>query len=193
MRPSVYVIAGPNGAGKTTFARVFLPGYAACRNFINADLIAQGVSPFSPEAASFRAGRLLLHEIRHFGKRGVVFGFETTLSGKTYLSLFRYLRRRGYTIHIFFLWVPTVELALSRIRERVLEGGHDVPEPVVRRRFERSLKNFFGSYQALADSWTMFDNSRETPEVIAFENERKLRIINRTLYEHLLERYGKKR
>jgi len=95
MSASVYVIAGPNGAGKTTFAREFLPGYAACRNFINADLIAQGVSPFSPETAAFRAGRLLLDEIGRFVMRGMVFGFETTLAGKTYLSLFRHLRRRG--------------------------------------------------------------------------------------------------
>lgn len=190
MSPSVYVIAGPNGAGKTTFAREFLPGYAACRNFINADLIAQGVSPFSPQAAAFRAGRLFLHEIDRFGSRGVTFGFETTLSGKTHTNLFRRLRRGGYSLHIFFLWVATVDLALSRIRERVLEGGHDVPEAVARRRFERSLENFFSSYQAMADAWILFDNSRETPRVIALQKEHKRRIIDKKLYDALQERYG---
>jgi len=115
MSPSLYIIAGPNGAGKTTFARQFLPNYADCRNFINADLIAQGVSPFSPEAAAFRAGRLMLQEIDLYAKRGESFGFETTLSGRSYLSLIRRLKKRGYKVHFFYLWVPSVELALWRI------------------------------------------------------------------------------
>jgi predicted ABC-type ATPase len=190
MSPSVYVIAGPNGAGKTTFARKFLPHYADCQNFINADLIAQGVSPFSPEAAAFRAGRLLLDEIQHYMKQGADFGFETTLSGKTYLNLFRRLRRRGYAIHIFFLWVPTVEVALSRIQERVVGGGHDVPEAVVRRRFERSVKNFFVAYRHLADSSTLFDNSGGRPVMIVLERQARLRIIRKRIYTELVELYG---
>jgi predicted ABC-type ATPase len=119
MGPSVYIIGGPNGAGKTTFAREFLPNYADCKNFINADLIAQGVSPFSPEAAAFRAGRLMLEEIDLHAKRGESFGFETTLSGRSYLNLIRRLKRWGYEVHFFYLWVSNVELALSRIRGRV--------------------------------------------------------------------------
>jgi predicted ABC-type ATPase len=142
MSPSVYIIAGPNGAGKTTFAREFLPNYADCKNFINADLIAQGVSPFSPRAVAFRAGRLMLEEIDLYAKRGKSFGFETTLSGRSHLGLIRNLKKRGYKVHIFFLWVPTVDLALTRVRARVSEGGHDVPEVVVRRRFDRSVRNF---------------------------------------------------
>src|SRR5260370_12649857 len=114
MSPSVYIIAGPNGAGKTTFAREFLPHYADCKNFINADLIAQGLSPFSPEAAAFAAGRLMIEEIQRLAKRGDDFGFETTLSGTTYLELIRRLRERGYAVHIFFLWVSEVALSLSR-------------------------------------------------------------------------------
>ncbi len=136
MNSRVYVIAGPNGAGKTTFAREFLPNYADCKNFINADLIAQGVSPFSPEAAAFRAGRLMLEEIDLYAKRSESFGFETTLSGRSYLSLIRRLKKQGYEVHFFYLWVPSVELALSRIRGRVLLGGHDVPAEEVRRRFD---------------------------------------------------------
>src|SRR5258706_11268654 len=116
--PNVYIIAGPNGAGKTTFAREFLPKYADCPNFINADLIAQGVSPFSPETAAFRAGRLMLGEIDYYAKRGAAFGFETTLSGRSYLGLVRRLKRQGYEAHFFYLWVPSAELALSRLRGR---------------------------------------------------------------------------
>ena len=191
MSPDLYVIAGPNGAGKTIFAREFLPNYADCKNFINADLIAQGMAPFSPEAVAFRAGRLMLEEINLYVKRSEDFGFETTLSGRSYLSLIRHLKKRGYEVHFFFLWVPTVDLALTRVRGRVLEGGHDVPEPVVRRRFGRSIHNFLVRYRQLANSWTLFDNSGATPAVIAFEKEGTLRITNREVYETLIARYGK--
>src|SRR5208337_1817367 len=111
----------------------FLPRYADCKNFINADLIAEGISPFSPDVAAFQAGRLMLEEIRRLAERRADFGFETTLSGTSFPNLIRRLRKQGYAVHIFFLWVPSVELSLSRIRDRVLEGGHDVLESVVRR------------------------------------------------------------
>lgn len=127
MRPSVYVVAGPNGAGKTTFAREFLPSYADCRNFVNADLIAGGISPFSPESAAFRAGRMLVDEIDRLATRNADFGFESTLSGKTHLRLIRRLKSQGYGIHIFFLWPMRLEVSLSRIKERVIHGGHDEP------------------------------------------------------------------
>lgn len=192
MSPNVYIIAGPNGAGKTTFAREFLPRYADCRNFVNADLIAQGVSPFSPEAAAFRAGRLMLNEIKLLAERRLDFGFETTLSGRTHQNLVRHLKQRGYAVHLFFLWVPSVELALSRVRGRVMEGGHDVPATVVRRRFQRSVRNFFVHYRRLADSWILFDNSGEVPSVIAFEKRRKLGIMRKQLYGDLISRYGER-
>jgi predicted ABC-type ATPase len=116
MSPALYIIAGPNGAGKTTFAKEFLQNYAACRNFINADLIAQGMSPFSPETAAFQAGRVMLGEIHSLAKRRLDFAFETTLSGRTHVHLIRQLGNQGYAAHFFFLWVPTVDLALSRVR-----------------------------------------------------------------------------
>ena len=147
MRPNVYIIAGPNGAGKTTFAREFLPRYADCRNFINADLIAQGISPFAPEAAAFRAGRLVLQEIDTFVNRKEDFAFESTLSGKSYLHLLRDLKKHDYMIQIFFLWVPKAEISVSRVRDRVLRGGHNVPEADLRRRFERSIRNFLQHYR----------------------------------------------
>lgn len=192
MNPIVYVIAGPNGAGKTTFARKFLPGYADCRNFINADLIAQGVSPFRPEAAALRAGRLMLEEIKLAAKRRESFGFETTLAGRTHLSVIRSLKKSGYEVHFFFLWIPAVELALTRVKTRVMEGGHDIPETVVRRRFERSIRNFLLLYRSLGDSWTLFDNSGATPVVIAFEKVGRLRIMGQEIYDTLIARYGKR-
>lgn len=191
MSPNAYIIAGPNGAGKTTFAREFLPQYADCKNFINADLIAQGVSPFSPESAAFRAGRLMLAEIGQFMKRRADFGFETTLSGKGHLNLIQALKIRGYEAHIFFLWLSGADLALARIRRRVREGGHDVPEVVVRRRFTRSIRNFLVHYRRLADSWWLFDNSGATPMMTAFEEHDEVSIIDAERYNALVSRFGK--
>ncbi|HKW64515.1 MAG TPA: zeta toxin family protein [Candidatus Acidoferrum sp.] len=190
MSPNAYIIAGPNGAGKTTFAREFLPNYADCRNFINADLIAEGISPFSPEAAAVRAGRLMLEEIRRSMRREEDFGFETTLAGRSHLNLVRQLKKRGYDVHIFYLWVPTVELALGRIHERVLRGGHDVPETVVRRRFSRSIRNFIVHYRQLADRWILFDNSETSPSVIARLELGRLRILETKRYNDLIENYS---
>src|ERR1035438_3809122 len=172
----LYIIAGPNGVGKTTFAREFLPNYADCKNFVNADLIAQAMAPFSPETAAVRAGRMMLSEIRSFAKRRVSFAFETTLSGRGYMLFLRQLKAEGYKIHIFFLWVKTADLALSRVQERVSRGGHDVPELVIRRRFDRSIRNFLGHYRHLANSWTLLDNSGEAPTVVALEEKKKVRI-----------------
>ncbi len=191
MNPNVYIIAGPNGAGKTTFARKFLPNYADCRNFINADLIAQGLSPLAPETAAFRAGRLMLNEIEFQANRGADFGFETTLSGRGHLKLIRGLKDRGYQVHFFFIGLLSVELALSRIRQRVSKGGHNVRESDVRRRFGRSGRNFFGHYRPLASSWFLFDNSAGAPTLIALEQQGKVRIIEHESYDTLVLRYGK--
>jgi predicted ABC-type ATPase len=128
LRPNLYIIAGPNGAGKTTFARKFLPQYVECLEFVNADFIAGGLSPFAPERAAIHAGRLMLEQIHSLTERGLDFGFETTLSGKTYVKLLQEMKRRGYFIHIFFLWITDVELALERIKLRVRNGGHHIPE-----------------------------------------------------------------
>jgi predicted ABC-type ATPase len=187
----LYIIAGPNGAGKTTFAREFLPNYADCRNFVNADLIAQGMAPFSPETAAIRAGRMMLGEIQALAKRRESFAFETTLSGRSYMSLLRRLKTQGYEIHFFFLFLRSVDLALSRVKERVSRGGHDVPEAVVRRRFDRSMRNFLLYYRPLAKVWTLFDNSGEIPKVIALEKDKTVRIMDRNTYTALVKRYGR--
>ncbi len=189
-RPNLYVIAGPNGAGKTTFACKFLPDYVKCLEFVNVDLIANGISPFGPERAALRAGRIMLEQIHSLAERGVDFGFETTLSGRTYVKLLHEMKRRGYLIHIFFLWISDVELALERIKLRVRNGGHPIPEGVVRRRFGRSLPNFLRVYKPLADSWTIFDNSGDVPKMIAIEESGKIEILDRDLLNILLEYKG---
>lgn len=185
-QPQLYVIAGPNGAGKTTFAREFLLQYARCRHFINADLIAGGLSPFSPEQAALRAGRLVLERIGALAKEQADFGFETTLSGVTYLSWFRRLRAQGYTIHLFFLWIPSVEIALARIADRVRRGGHDIPEHVVRRRFHKGLRHLLRRYRPLLDTWNLFDNSGRTPQVIVREEASVLQVLDQTLYADVM-------
>jgi predicted ABC-type ATPase len=186
-RPQLYIIAGPNGSGKTTFAKKFLPDYVKCLEFVNVDLIASGLSPFDPERAALKAGRIMLEQIHSLAKRGVDFGFETTLSGKIYVKLLQDMKKSGYLVHLFFLWIPNVELALERIELRVRNGGHHIPEGIVRRRFGRSLPNFLRVYKPLADSWTIFDNSVDSPKIIAFsEQPGRTEILDSDLFSILL-------
>lgn len=191
-KPQLYIIAGPNGAGKTTFAKKFLPQYASCNNFVNADLIAGGLSPFSPHSAAIKAGKLLLGEIHNLAGKKLDFAFETTLSGKTHASFLREQRARGYSIHLFFLWIPSVELAIGRIKDRVASGGHDVEDADVRRRFSRSISNLFNIYRPLLDSWYLFDNSTDIPRLIAKEKSGHLAAIDADLFTKISrQRYGK--
>jgi predicted ABC-type ATPase len=162
----IVIIAGPNGAGKTTFAREFLPKEADCPDFVNVDLIAAGLSPFNPERASLRAGRLVLEEIRRRVRAGESFAFETTLSGRHYAQLIPLWRYAGYHVKLIFLSLPTAELAIARISSRVAQGGHFVPENVVRRRFEAGLRNFHEIYRTMVNSWILYDNSGTEPKFI---------------------------
>ncbi|MFH1901556.1 MAG: zeta toxin family protein [Candidatus Omnitrophota bacterium] len=180
---NVYIIAGPNGSGKTTFAKLFLPDYVNCPNFVNADLIAQGLAPFEPRAAAIKAGKLVLQQIHEYAKHGVDFAFETTLSGKFYVGLLTELKTRGYALHLFFLWLPSAELAIARIKERVREGGHHVPAEDVRRRFTRGINNFFTQYEPVFDSWMLFDNSKAKPVLIAKRRNGRREVLNDGLFE----------
>jgi len=164
----VIIIAGPNGAGKTTFAREFLPEEAGLPLFVNADLIAAGLSPFDPDAAAFRAGRLMLAEIDAHAAAGRSFAFETTLAGHTYLRRIEQWRGNGYTVKLVFLSLRSPEEAIARVATRVRHGGHHVPPDVIKRRFASGMRNFLDVYRQRVDVWQWFDNSGR-PEVLIEE------------------------
>jgi predicted ABC-type ATPase len=166
LKNKCYIIAGPNGAGKTTFANEFLPIEAECLNFINADLIAQGLSPFQPNKMAVEAGRLMIQHINECARRNESFAFETTLSGKGYIKKILDWKAQQYEIIIYYLKIPTVEFAIERVKLRVSQGGHNVPEQDIIRRFERSWINFNQIYKTMADSWIVFDTSGNQPVIL---------------------------
>ena len=166
MSPTIIILAGPNGAGKTTFARSFLPQEANCLRFINADLIAAGLSPFAPEAAALKAGRLMLREIDGCVQQRESFAFETTLSGLGYLARIRQWRSMGYKVSLYFLALPSPETAILRVAQRVRQGGHNIPEAVIRRRFAAGLRNFETIYKFEVDRWAKFANLDDRPVLI---------------------------
>src|SRR5262249_27156220 len=159
-------IAGCNGAGKTTFAKEFLPTEVKCLRFLNADEIARGLSPFDPAAGALRAGRILLGEFRDSVQRHETFALESTLSGKTYVSLLRGAKQHGFRIFLHYLWLPTPTIAIARVRERVKKGGHHVPAADLRRRFSRSLEHLASDYAPLADKWAVWDNQTSPPTLL---------------------------
>ena len=164
--PVIYVIGGPNGAGKTTFAREFLPAVEVLE-FLNADLLAAGLSPLQPQAMAIHAARLLLHRWRGLVDAGTNFAFESTLSGRTYATMLRAARDAGYTVRLSYLWLPKAEFSLRRVRQRVRKGGHDVPAVDVRRRFLPGLQNFFALYLPLADEALLFQAAFRPPRLVA--------------------------
>ena len=166
MTATIIILAGPNGAGKTTFARSFLPQEANCLRFINADLIAAGLSPFAPEAAALKASRLMLSEMEKCVKRRESFAFETTLSGMAYLARIRQWRSMGYEVSLYFLTLPSPEMAILRVAARVRQGGHSIPESVIRRRYAAGLTNFETIYKFEVDHWAQFDNVGDRPVLI---------------------------
>ncbi len=180
--PTAYLIAGPNGAGKTTFATEFLPDLVGCLEFVNSDLIAAGLSPFTPETQAMRAGRLFLTRIKELSKARQDFGFETTLAGRSHVKAVTDLRNSGYQVVLFFLWLPSAETAVARVADRVRQGGHNVPEATIRRRFEAGLRNFFRLYSPLVDAWHLYDGTRLPPLCLATFSAGKLE-------EHHLARY----
>lgn len=164
----IVIIAGPNGAGKTTFAREFLPHEGNCPDFINADLIAAGLSPFNPDAAAVRAGRLMLEEIDQRVAQRRSFAFETTLSGRGYASKIKMWQNLGYHLKLIFLSLPNADMAVARVAVRVSQGGHNIPEQVIRRRFRAGLENFEGLYKPLVDAWMFYDNSQSKLKMLAW-------------------------
>lgn len=158
----VVIIAGPNGAGKTTFARMFLAPMKDSIRFINADYIAAGLSPFAPELMAVRAGKIMLQEVQACFERNENFAIETTLSGRGYLKHIKRWRQAGYRVSLIFLSINDVNISIERVAKRVAQGGHNIPMPVIKRRFKSGLELFHSHYKQTVDQWLLYDNSAET-------------------------------
>jgi len=166
-QPTIYILAGPNGAGKTTFANSFLPRFVNCREFLNADLIAAGLAPFAPETQAVRASELLLSRIRELVATRVTFSFETTLAARSYRTSIVEWRRLGYRVVLYFIWLSSAEMAIERVAGRVQQGGHHIPETVVRRRYARGLRNLFELYTPIVSNVYVFDGTAFPPILVA--------------------------
>ena len=167
----VIILAGPNGAGKTTFAQEFLPNEASCPTFINADLIAAGLSPFDPASAAIQAGRLMLQEIDNRFLKRESFAIETTLSGKAYTRYIHKWQDAGYEVKLLFLRLDSADDAVSRVASRVAQGGHHIPENTIRRRFEKGLWNLKNIYVPIVDTWAIYDNTGDIPVLLDWKEK----------------------
>jgi predicted ABC-type ATPase len=183
---NLYIISGCNGAGKTTASFTVLPEMLACDEFINADEIARGISPLNPDKAAIEAGRIMLSKIESLIIKKTDFAFETTLSSRSYVNTILKAKRNGYKITLLYFWLDNEELAIQRVKNRVIEGGHNIPEKVIRRRYFSGMKNLFELYVPICDYWILFENSSPTLELIAegnfdkvteIQNSRKFEII----------------
>ncbi len=165
--PNVYVIGGANGSGKTTVARILLPNFLDVFEYVNADQIAAGLSPFNPESVAIQAGRLMLDRLDTLVKERADFAFETTLAARNFARFLRKCKAYGYTINLIYFWLQTPELAIERVTRRVESGGHNIPLEVIRRRYERGQRNLTQLYLPLCDTWIIYDNSEDNPRLIA--------------------------
>jgi len=182
-----YIVAGPNGSGKTTFALNYLSKFTDCNSFVNADMIASGLSPFKPATVQIQASRLFLNEIKNYISKKETFAFETTLSGKTYVKLINQLILDNWYIILIYLWIPSIEFSAFRVKERVLQGGHNIPLEAINRRYSKSLYNLFNLYMPICDETFCFDNSKNNLEIIFENRDNKINIINKSIYNKMLE------
>lgn len=188
----LYIVAGCNGAGKTTASYTILPEILDCDEFVNADEIARGLSPFRPEKAGIQAGRLMLQRIKSLIQKEQDFAFETTLSTKSYKNLVDDARQKGYKVTLIFFYLSSQDLAVKRVETRVREGGHNIPEEVIRRRYENGLKNFFNIFKLVVDEWTFIENSGEPYKLIAQKIQATETIYNDQIWKELKTRYDGK-
>ena len=187
--PSLYIIAGPNGAGKTTFIKRFAPRHLALLDFLNADEMARGLSPLAPERAQIEAGRLMLERLRYFIADGKSFAMETTLSGRTYRLVLKRAKEAGYATHLDFLVLPNVEDSIRRVANRVIQGGHNVPEADLRRRFPLGLRNLFSLYRPFCDTWNVYLNADDAV-LVAHGTPSVLEIDRRDLFDNLVRKFN---
>lgn len=185
--PTCWIIAGPNGAGKTTFALSYLPTVANCRNFVNADLIAAGLSPLAPETELLAASRIFLREIENRIQARQDFAFETTLAGRSYLKLIRRLRSEGWRVELIYLALPSVEMSRLRVAERVAHGGHNIPLEDIERRFPRSLRNLLNEFSYAVDRTQCFMNNGDTPQPVFIQQGENREILNPELFQQLTQ------
>lgn len=182
--PQIYVIAGPNGSGKTTSAKTLLPELLECHEYVNADAVAAALSPFNPDAVAIQAGRLMLERIHYLAEHGVNFGFETTLASRTFITFLEQCKVKGYEINILFLWLRTPDIAVQRVKSRVEQGGHDIPQDVILRRYYRSIKNFLIDYTKIATNWMLYDNSEKHSELVAYKiSGAAINIVDRQIWQ----------
>jgi predicted ABC-type ATPase len=186
---SLYIIAGPNGAGKTTASYTILPEILDCKEFVNADEIARGISPFNPEKVAIQAGRLMLKRINDLLTEEGTFAIETTLSTKLFSEFINKAKNKGYEIVLLFLRLNSVDLAIKRVKIRVNEGGHNIPDEVIKRRYTTGLKNLFQLYMPNVDKWFLVDNSGETFQFIAEGTGDGLIIKNKEIWNELKRKY----
>jgi predicted ABC-type ATPase len=165
--PNLYIIAGCNGAGKTTASFTILPEILGCKAFVNADEIAKGLSPFDPDSVKLQAGRIMLERIKDLMNKGEDFAFETTLATKSYVSLIKEAKANGHYVTLVYFWLSSVELAIERVKDRVLKGGHDIPEEVIRRRYRAGIRNLSDLYVPICDSLLIVDNTTPPSKVVA--------------------------
>jgi len=194
MNMNLYIVAGCNGAGKTTASFTILPKLLDCHEFVNADEIAKGLSPFQPEKSAIEAGKIMLYRIEHLLNENCTFAFETTIASKIYENTILKAQAKGYNVTLLFFWLQTVELAKKRVRERVSEGGHNIDPIVTERRYLSGIRNLFDIYLPIADEVLIFDNSEGKHELIAEKSDNSdVIIFNRKKYNNLLEYYDNTR
>lgn len=184
--PKIFMIAGPNGAGKTTSATYLLPEILHCDEYVNADAIAAGLSPFKPEKLALQAGRLMLERIHQLAKQEKNFAFETTGASKSFVPFLLNCKKQGYELNLLFLWLTSPLLAIKRVAGRVAQGGHDIPSLIVKRRYDKGIINLFKLYMPIVDNWALYDNSENHPELIARKKEKYEIVINNSKIWHKL-------
>ena len=191
MDKRLYIIGGCNGAGKTTASYTVLPDVLQCREFVNADEIAHGLSPFNPENVSLEAGRLMIHRINELLGREATFAIETTLATKSYVNLVREAQASGYVVTLVFFWLRTPELAMQRVAERVSNGGHNIPITTTRRRYVSGINNLFNLYAPVVDAWFVYDNS-DTPRTEIAHGGKAVptTVLNEELFAKMKEYVG---